>query len=111
MMKGYCLIMVIILFLTAVKSPGQNVGIGTATPHNSAILDVQSTSKGISLPSMTTAQRKAVPNPKTGLLVYDIDKNTIYMFDGGQWLALLFSASEALVPPITRVASDGDVGD
>lgn len=110
-MKQYCLIFFVALFMIAGKLKAQNVGIGTATPHNSAILDIQSSNKGISLPSMTSAQRKAINNPKPGLLVYDLDKNTIYMYDGGQWLALLFSASEGLVPPIARVASDGDVGD
>jgi hypothetical protein len=60
----------------------QNVGIGTLAPHNSAMLDVQSSNKGVSLPSMTTAQRNAIPSPKTGLLVFDLDKNTIFMFDG-----------------------------
>lgn len=89
----------------------QNVGVGTNTPHTSAILDVQSTTKGASLPTMTTAQRKAITGAKVGLLVFDIDKNTIFMFDGVQWQALVFSSSEGAWPPIERTASDGAGGD
>jgi hypothetical protein len=89
----------------------QNVGVGTATPHSSAILDIQSTNKGASLPTMTTAQRKAIATPKVGLLVFDIDKNTVFMYDGAQWQALLFSASQGALPPIERSASDGASSD
>lgn len=106
-------LIVLLLAICSLKNSlwAQNVGIGTPTPHSSAVLDVQSTDKGVSLPSMTTSQRNAIPNPKTGLLVFDLDKNTIFMFDGGQWLALLFTVSEASIPPIVRTASDGAIGD
>ncbi|HEX2629753.1 MAG TPA: hypothetical protein VHM26_12090, partial [Chitinophagaceae bacterium] len=100
---------VVMFSFTALQS--QSVGVGTNTPHSSAILDVQSSNKGVSLPSMTTAQRKNINDPKPGLLVYDLDKNTIYMYDGGQWLALLFTVSEALIPPTVRTPTDSEVGD
>jgi hypothetical protein len=89
----------------------QNVGVGTSTPHSSAILDVQSTNKGISFPAMTSAQRKAIVNPKVGLLVFDADKNTLYMYDGAQWQVLLFSSSASSLPPIKREADDGLASD
>ena len=38
-----------------------------ATPDSSAILDVQSTDKGILIPRMTTIQRNAISMPATGL--------------------------------------------
>ena len=100
---------VVMFSFTALQS--QSVGVGTNTPHSSAILDVQSSNKGVSFPSMTTAQRKSISDPKPGLLVYDLDKNTIYMYDGGQWLALLFTVSEGLIPPTVRTPTDSEVGD
>ena len=48
-----------------------NVGIGTASPNASAILDVQSTTKGVRMPNMTTAQKNAIASPAAGLVVYD----------------------------------------
>jgi hypothetical protein len=110
-MKIYKWWLLLIAVCTVSVMQAQNVGVGTNNPHSSSILDIQSTNKGASLPSMTTSQRLNINNPKPGLLVFDIDKSTIYMFDGGQWLALLFSATDALVPPTARVPSDGNIGD
>ena len=76
----------------------QNVGIGTTNPHASAALDVQSNNKGVLLPRMTTAQRKAILNPETGLLVYDIDKKSVMMFEGTKWGQLYFKDSEITEP-------------
>ncbi|HEV7782287.1 MAG TPA: hypothetical protein VGO58_13530 [Chitinophagaceae bacterium] len=108
-MKFTILSVFILLLVRPVLS--QSVGIGTATPHTSAVLDVQSTNKGLAIPSMTTTQRTGIGSPKPGLLVFDIDKNTIYMHDGTQWLALLFTASSSQLPPIVRVPSDTEIGD
>jgi hypothetical protein len=47
-----------------------NVGIG-ATANASAILDAQSTTKGVRMPNMTTVQKNAIASPAAGLMVYD----------------------------------------
>jgi hypothetical protein len=44
-------------------------------PNSSAILDVQSTSKGLLLPRMTSAQMNAIPEPVAGMMVYCTDCN------------------------------------
>ena len=36
------------------------VGVGTSSPNNSAVLDVQSNSKGVLLPRMLETQRNAI---------------------------------------------------
>jgi N-acetylneuraminic acid mutarotase len=46
------------------------IGIGTNTPNASAILDLQSTSKGLLIPRMTKTERSAISNPASGLLLY-----------------------------------------
>jgi hypothetical protein len=48
-----------------------NLGIGTTSPSASAILDAQSTSKGVRMPNMTTTQKNAIASPAAGLMVYD----------------------------------------
>jgi hypothetical protein len=48
-----------------------NVGIGTSSPAASAILDAQSTTKGVRMPNMTTTQKNAIASPAAGLMVYD----------------------------------------
>jgi hypothetical protein len=51
--------------------PSGNVGIGTASPSASAILDAQSTTKGVRMPNMTTVQKNAIATPAAGLMVFD----------------------------------------
>lgn len=62
-----------------------NFGIGTITPTSSAILDVNSTSKGILLPRVTSTQRNGIVSPVEGLLVYNTDNDQIDRYDGSRW--------------------------
>src|SRR6185436_17805416 len=97
-MNKISVICYIVLFFLVTDSKAQSVGIGTLTPHASAQLDVSSSTKGTLITTMTTAQRKAIAGPATGLLVFDTDKKTIYMYDGNRWLPLLFSNNEKNPP-------------
>ncbi len=63
-----------------------NVGIGTLTPDSSAILDIQSTEKGLLIPRMTNAQIDTIANPAVGLQVYSLDDNCIHQYNGSKWL-------------------------
>jgi len=67
-----------------------NVGIGTPTPDPSAIVEMQSTNKGMLIPRMTTAQRLAIGTPANALMVYDTDLNCFYFFSGNtnQWVSM-----------------------
>lgn len=58
-------------------------GIGTATPDASAKLEVNSTSKGILTPRMTSAQRTAITSPANGLLVFQTDGVTGFYVNTG----------------------------
>lgn len=85
---------IIILFLIFIifKSFGQ-VGIGTNTPANTAMLEVSSNNKGFLLPRMTSAQRSAIVSPVNGLQVYDTNTNSIWYFNGTYWVNTLAMAS------------------
>ncbi len=89
----------------------QNVGVGTNTPHASAALDIVSNTRGMSIPSLTTVQRNAIANPKAGLFVFDINKQTLCMFNGANWVYFQSSIEPNALLPVEQVASDGDVGD
>ena len=51
------------------------VGIGTANPDTSALLDLESTSKGMLIPRMTTIERDAIILPANGLMIYNLTLN------------------------------------
>lgn len=54
----------------------------TAPPHPAAMLDVSSTTKGMLIPRMTTAEKDAIPNKPEGLLVYDTDLKAFSVYNG-----------------------------
>lgn len=74
------------------------IGVGTNNPDSSTVLDVQSTTRGMRLPLMTSDQRKAVGSPAIGLLVYDTDQRRLFIFDGTQWLPVNMSSSGEITP-------------
>ena len=76
----------IILFFSSAQIFAQ-VGINTVSPDDSAVLDIWSTEAGMLTPRMTSAQRIAISNPATGLLVYDTDEASFYYFDVN-WIPL-----------------------
>jgi hypothetical protein len=62
-----------------------NVGIGTSSPSASAILDAQSTTKGVRMPNMTTAQKTAISSPAAGLMVFDTTLSKLSVYSGIAW--------------------------
>jgi hypothetical protein len=76
--------------LTTYPLFAQNVGINAdgSTPDASAMLDIKSTTKGLLIPRMTTAERTAITSPATGLLVYDNTLSLYYSYNGTAWVAL-----------------------
>ncbi|MBO6516034.1 MAG: tail fiber domain-containing protein [Bacteroidia bacterium] len=67
---------------------GQGVGINEtgADPDNSAMLDVQSNSRGMLIPRMTKVAKLSIPSPANGLLVYQTDDTVgFWYFDNVSW--------------------------
>lgn len=60
----------------------QNVGIGTTTPDASAVLHLNSNSKGLLIPRMATTDRLLITSPADGLMVYDTDSKNFWYYDG-----------------------------
>jgi uncharacterized protein (TIGR02145 family) len=83
-------VLIQVIALLALSAPGlysQGVSIGQAgvPPDPSAALDIQSASKGLLMPRLTTEQQKNIPAPATGLIVLNIDSLELYMFNGTAW--------------------------
>jgi len=62
-----------------------NFGIGTSSPSASAIIDAQSTTKGVRMPNMTTAQKNAISAPAAGLIVFDTSLAKLCVYSGAAW--------------------------
>jgi hypothetical protein len=61
------------------------LGVGTGSPSPSAILDAQSTIKGVRMPNMTTTQKNAIASPAAGLMVFDTTLAKLCVYSGSSW--------------------------
>ena len=79
-------LLLVTITVACYASYAQNVGIGTVSPASSAMLDVNSTSKGFLMPRMSTEQRNAIVSPATGLQIFNTDNQCINIYDGSNWI-------------------------
>jgi hypothetical protein len=89
-------------FLHSTSSDGSVLGgslaIGqTGAADASALLEVESTTKGILFPRMTTTQRDNISSPASGLVIYNTSTSKLNVYNGA-WVALDV-ASTALTTP------------
>ncbi len=54
----------------------------------SAILEIQSSSKGFLVPRMTTNQREAISSPVNGLIIFNTDSLNFWYYNGSDWVPL-----------------------
>lgn len=94
-----------VLFFAASLTVAAQVGVGTTSPDVSAALDVESTTKGLLIPRMTTAQRTAITSPSKGLQVFDNTTNSHWYHNGTVWVELHGGSSV-----FTRVTGSQEVG-
>ncbi len=77
-------VLITTLGVRAQTPSGISIGKNNQPPHESALLELNTDSKGFLLPRLTTYQRTNISNPAEGLLVYDIDLNNFYYYSG-EW--------------------------
>lgn len=107
------LLQLIVILLTA--NTYAQVGINTIAPDPSAILDITSTTGGVLLPRMTTAQRDAIATPKVGLAIYNTTLNKFQGFADTGFAQVLDQSQNAAngavsAPPLTTVGQNFVVG-
>ena len=91
-------LMVFLIFSFQMMS---QTGIGTTTPHASAKLEVNATDKGFLPPRVTltsSSDNSTIPNPATGLLVYNTGTNAglragYYYWNGTDWTTIATASS------------------
>jgi hypothetical protein len=92
-MKKHVLFVGFLFLGCAAMAQNKTLGVGVSTPNPNAALHVESptSNQGFILPRLTTAQRTAtgftsvLSAPDNGLMVYDTDLKTIYIWDGAMW--------------------------
>jgi hypothetical protein len=72
------------------------IGTNPGTKLPSAVLELESTTKGFLLPRMTAAQMNAIAAPANGLAVYNTDDACTFIYNGTAWLSLCAGATNGL---------------
>ena len=117
-MRTVALYAALLSLLLSFAAQAQGVGIGTAAPNSSAVLELKSTSQGLLLPRLTSLQRAAIAFPPAGLLIFQTDDPSgLYYYNGTSWFTAGGSPSpvggkvSTLAPGFGRptgVAGDGN---
>lgn len=92
-----------------------NVSLGNNSPSASAALDVQSTTKGVRMPNMTTTQKNAIASPAAGLMVFDTTLAKLCVYSGAAWQTVtsiqgtIVTTFNWTIVQMDRLISDGFV--
>lgn len=106
MIKHYLLFAVLLFSMQLIAQ----TGIGTASPHPSAKLEVTSTDKGFLPPRVTLTSgtdNTTIANPATGLLVYNTGNNSglvagYYYWNGSSWATIATASGSGVSASILR---------
>lgn len=82
-MKKLFVLPFLFLCLNALKA---QVGINILIPDSSAVLQLESTDRGLGLPRLTLNQRDAINNPLKGLTIFNTTDSLIEYWNGECWL-------------------------
>ncbi|MBK8807813.1 MAG: hypothetical protein IPO21_14665 [Bacteroidales bacterium] len=78
--------------LLLISQTGINVPGGPPTLESTAQFEIQSTDKGLLIPRLSDAQMTGIGAAglaDQGLLIYNIDHNSFYYYDGTAWAKLV----------------------
>lgn len=82
-MKSKLMLLAVLLLLSGMTSA--QVGIGTQTPDNSAVLDLTSNAKGFLMPRMTANERDLINPIATGLILFNTETAAFNFYNGSIW--------------------------
>lgn len=90
------------------------VGIGTTSPSDSAILELTfspENPQGFLMPRMTTQQRTAISNPAEGLTIYNTELKCLESYNGGRWTNFTnITATDTNNPTTGKIWMDRNLG-
>ncbi len=85
---------IFLMFLFAASSAyvtnGQvKIGDNPGSISPGSVLELESTTRALTLPRMTTVQMEAIPSPVNGMIIFNTDSNCIYLYKSGNiWTSI-----------------------
>ncbi|MBN9382354.1 MAG: tail fiber protein [Chitinophagaceae bacterium] len=101
---------ILFLFIRTNVMGQQSIGIGTNTPDPNAALDIRSTTKGVLIPSLTTAQQNTLASMLTsaeaGMLVTDAATGKPVYWNGSSFQPFVTSNTPTAAAPLSLTANN-----
>jgi len=76
---------ILIIYLQSLAQTGVAINNTGDEPHNSAMLDISSTGKGMLIPRMTGAERNSIAAPAEGLMIFQTDDAAGFYYFQSTW--------------------------
>jgi len=89
--------LLLVAFYFVVLSNFAQVGIGTVTPNNASLLELQSTTQTFVPPRMTGTQMNAITSPLVGSMVYNITDDAMYLRTSQGWKSMFFINNDVIL--------------
>ena len=87
------------------KTSLSRVIVGGDTLSASAVMQIDSTTRGVLLPRMTTAERDAIASPATGLEIFNTTLGAKQVYNGAAWTSIL---TETVTDSLFTIRDDVD---
>jgi len=86
---------VLLLLVTVATSAQVKISAPDANPQPdaSAMLEVESATKGMLLPRMDATERNAITSPAAGLVIYNTTTQCMEYYDGAKWTSICLGAT------------------
>ena len=86
-----------------------NIGVGTANPDNSAIMELNASDRGFLTPRMSRSDRDNITSPANGLTIYNTTDSTLDIFNGECWLPSFLSSCDDCLFDLSLSITEGNI--
>jgi len=100
MVLCFVVVALCLIFPNGLLSQGVAINTTGNSPDPSAVLDISSTTQGVLITRLTTAQRNAITYPVEGLLIFNTSTKCFEFYVNGMWQTL-GCATAPISPPCT----------
>jgi len=92
-MRKICFVLAAAILFSATAFAQVAISSNGAAPDANTMLDIKSNNKGVKFPMLSSAERTAMnlSGSDAGMMVFDRDKQALYMYDGQKWLPFAYA--------------------
>ncbi|MBL4710685.1 MAG: tail fiber domain-containing protein [Flavobacteriales bacterium] len=85
-MKNYILLLLLVLNVSLFAQ--NQVGINQSIVDPSAVLELNSTNRGLLIPRLTSTQKGKIDSPAQGLVIFETSTNSYWYYNGAGWIKI-----------------------